>query len=194
MRISSVVVMGACVLTMSAGLLAQPESNSLAGPARSAFLDVDAIAGITVSFQGPGSALVDVGGTPTFTYQAVTYTITDVFGFWALSNTGDIVNTLTSTFVDPNTGTWKDQANNGGPGGTAGWSTNPNTGLTPLQSLLFVFDAYDAGEIEQFGFHVRLDGTFPGTSGDTGFITVPAPASAATLLAVGALAARRRRH
>ncbi|MCA9279449.1 MAG: hypothetical protein H6815_01540 [Phycisphaeraceae bacterium] len=156
---------------------------------RSSFLSVDAIAGVSVTQLTATSFEVSVSSSPTFSVGGSTYNITDLFGFWALADTNDLLGTSTSSFS-----VWNENENNASAGGIAGWKTNPNTGLTASTTLVFNFDAFDANEVDRFGFHVRLDGTFPGTSGNTGHITVvPAPATFAGFAGLGLVATRRRR-
>lgn len=153
---------------------------------RSSFLDVSAFDDLTVTPQNGGLAYqVNVGNNPTFTYNGSTYTITDVFGFWVMSNDDDL--SASNADVDQ----WRTANNNSGLGGIAGWKTNPNTGLVPNTSYTFEFDSLGVSSVEQYGFHVRLDGTFPGTNGDTGYATVPEPASMIGL-GLGVLALLRR--
>lgn len=117
------------------------------------------------------------------------YQITDLIGFWALSNDNNLIGS-TSDF-----GNWRSNSSNSGTGGIVGWKArNANSGLTVGQSVVFKFDAIKMEEVDQWGFHVRINGTFPGTSGNTGFITVPAPASlGAAGLALILVPSRRRR-
>lgn len=159
------------------------------GQSRSSFLDIDAFNGLTVNiFNGGLTYEISLDAAPSFDYQGNSYDITDVFGFWVLSNDDDLV------FANADQNGWKADSNNAGTGGIAGWKTNPNSGITPGQSITFTFDSLDVNRVEQIGFHVRIDGTFPGTQGNTGYATVPEPAS---MIAIGAgvagLLARRRR-
>lgn len=155
---------------------------------RSSFLTVDAIQDVTVTVSNGGKTFkVDVGAAPTMTYNGIEYDITDVFGFWALSNDDD----LDADHSD--IGVWRAHENNAGGGGIAGWKTNPNTGLRPNQSFTFDFNSLTYDRVEQFGFHIRLDGQFPGTDGNTGYATVPEPASMLGLALGLATLARRRR-
>jgi hypothetical protein len=102
-------------------------------------------------------------------YQNTAYDITDVFGFWALSNDEDLV------AIQHDLDGWVVNQSNSGPGGIAGWRTNPNTGLTPGESYTFTFDSLSKDKVDQLGFHIRIDGTFPGTNGNTGFATAAIP-------------------
>ncbi|MBS1723260.1 MAG: PEP-CTERM sorting domain-containing protein [Armatimonadetes bacterium] len=156
---------------------------------RSSFLGVDVISDIAVQVSNGGLTYnVQVGNAPTFTYNNTVYHITDVIGFYTLSDDDDL------TAVNQNVGVWQTNNSNAGTGGIAGWKTNPNTGLTPGQSFTFNFDSLNVASVERLGYHVRIDGTFPGTQGNTGNITtVPEPASLLVIgSALASLAARRR--
>lgn len=156
---------------------------------RSSFLAVDAIEGIDVSSFGLDRD-VQVGQAPRFQYNGTWYDIVDVFGFWSLSDDDDLV------AAGANTGVWGWNSNQSGTGGIAGWKTNPNTGLTAGQNKVFSYDSLNASSVERYGYHVRLDGNFPGTNGNTGYITtVPEPGSMIALGAgLAAFAARRRKQ
>jgi hypothetical protein len=108
--------------------------------------------------------------------NGVEYNITDIFGVWALSNDDD----LAATHSD--VGVWNAHEQNAGTGGIAGWKTNPNTGVTPNGSFIWTFDSLNASSVEQHGFHIRLNGNFPGWGGQTGYATVPEPAGYIALL------------
>ncbi|MCW5938983.1 MAG: PEP-CTERM sorting domain-containing protein [Fimbriimonadaceae bacterium] len=156
------------------------------------FLVVEEIQGIDVQVANSGlDHTVSVLSAPKFKYQGNWYDIKDVFGYWSLSVDDDL------TVVNQNQGVWTANNNNASTGGIAGWRTNPNTGLTANTSFMFQYDALSFDKVEGAGYHVRLSsGNFPGTTGDTGYITtVPEPA---TMLALGtglaALAARRRKN
>lgn len=157
---------------------------------RSSFLDVSAITGIDVVPISTMMYQVTLHPGALFTVAGTDYPISDVIGFWSLSNTNDLASTTTAT------GNWLPNSNNAGPGGIAGWKAqNANAGITPAQTVTFTFDTFDSPNHEQWGFHVRLaSGTFPGTTGNTGHITaIPAPASGAALGLLGLFATRRRR-
>jgi hypothetical protein len=170
-------------------ILAMTVAAALASAqSRSSFLAVDAIEGIDVSTFGLDRD-VQVGLTPRFQYNGTWYDVVDVFGFWSLSDDDDLV----ATGAD--TGVWSWHQNQASTGGIAGWKTNPNTGLTAGENKVFTYGSINASSVERYGFHVRLDGTFPGTNGNTGYITtVPEPGSMIALGAgLAAFAARRRK-
>jgi hypothetical protein len=169
-----------------AGMIAV--TGSAFAQSRSSFLEVDSFSDVTVNVMNSGLTYqIVLGANPTFSYQSQTYNITDLFGFWVLSNDDDLV------FSHSNQNGWDAHGNNSGTGGIAGWKTNPNNGITPNQSITFSFTTLDVSRVEQIGFHIRIDGTFPGTQGNTGFATVPEPASMLALGAgLAAIAARRR--
>ena len=161
---------------------------------RSSFLEIDAITGITVTPSNAGlSFLVEVSNAPSFTYLNHVYHITDVIGFYNLSDDDDL--TVTNANFTGNFGPWNNDNSNSGQGAIAGWKSNPNNGITPGGSEVFNYSALSTGKVERLGFHVRLDELFPGTQGNTGNITtVPEPTSMIALACgVLGLFARRRR-
>lgn len=156
---------------------------------RNSFSDVEAFLDLTVNVSNGGLTYeVVVGADPRFMYNGNTYHITDVFGFWVLSNDVDFV------VQNQNIDQWVVSNNNAGPGAIAGWRTNPNTGLVPGTSKTFTFDALNVGAVDQVGFHLRISGDWPfGEGGDTGFATVPEPATMLGLAGALPLLLRRRR-
>jgi len=156
---------------------------------RSSFWDVSGFQDLNVEVSNGGLTYkVILGANPKMLYQSNWYNITDVFGFWTLSNDVDF------NVVNQASNQWSPSNNNAGPGAIAGWKTNPNTGITPNNSYTFTFDSLNTDAVDQLGFHIRLDEYANFWNGDTGFATVPEPTSMA-VLALGAigLAARRRR-
>jgi hypothetical protein len=129
-----------------------------------------------------------VGAMPTLTVGAQTFPVIDIFGFWALSDDDDL-NATNASF-----GVWTVDNNNSGLGGIAGWDSNPNTGLFANQSEQFNFTALNVASVERYGYHVRIDGIFPGTQGNTGYVTTPTPGAVALFGVAGMLVAGRRRR
>ncbi|MCC6228983.1 MAG: hypothetical protein IT432_07135 [Phycisphaerales bacterium] len=161
-------------------------SNALA-QTRSSFQDADLIGGVNVTLISGLTYQVALSGTPQLTIGSTTYNITDVFGFWALSDDIDLSGS-TSGF-----GVWDSKVSNSGTGGIVGWKTNPNTGITPNGSQNFTFNNLAVANVDHFGFHIRVDGTLP-TGGNTAYFSdVPAP-SATTLAGLGLVVAARRRR
>ncbi len=143
------------------------------------FRQVEQLQGINVQQLSILDYRVSLDPGASMTFQGQTLAITDLIGFWALSVDNDIVGS-TSDF-----GVWDADGSNAGIGGILGWRTNPNTGLNPSEFEVFSFDALNLAGIEFFGFDVRVDGIFPGTTGNTGFIYVPTAGVAAILLLAG---------
>ena len=157
---------------------------------RSSFQNVGTIDAIGVGHvSGTKTFTVALGAAPKVTIGGIQYTVQDVFGFWLLSNS-DISSTQSAT------GVWNPHSNNAGSGGISGWKTNPNTGLTALQTKSFTFNTLSSG-FNGYGFHVRLASNGVGPEcGNTLYVTgsvVPEPASM-TALALGAVAMLRRRR
>lgn len=163
----------------------------LAGTARSqtfnSFQLAASLNDVTVEAMSPLSYRVSIGATPAMELGGAAFTIVDVFGFWVLSEDDDLVGAA-SDF-----GVWTANSSNASLGGILGWRTNPNTGLYPGESQMFTFESLETARVEHFGFKVRLDQAFPGTSGNTGFVYVPGPGAGVVLAGAGVIAARRRR-
>lgn len=164
---------GKLIIALS-GLAIVASSNATT---RSSFLDVDSTSGITFNATN-GGLTVDVllGTNPTFTIGASTYHITSVIGFYALSDDDDL------TVTNSNFGVWSTDNSNSGPGGIAGWKTNPNTGFGINNHQVFTYTALTTNRVEGLGLHVVTSELFPGTSGNTGNIgIVPEPAAFAAI-------------
>ena len=161
-------------------------SNALA-QTRSSFQDADEIGGIQVSLITGLTYQVSLSNNPQLKIGSTIYDITDVFGFWALSDDIDLSGS-TSGF-----GVWDSKVSNSGTGGIVGWKTNPNTGITPGGSQNFTFGSLAVGDVDHWGFHIRVDGTLPNGGNTAYFTDVPAP-GAATLAGLGLVVAARRRR
>ncbi len=154
----------------------------------SSFQAVEEIQGILVEQIVPLKYRVLVGLSPALALSGSTIPITDLIGFWALSEDDDLSGGTTGF------GVWSSNASSAGPGAILGWTTSPSTGIGRGLKEVFVFDSLNTTEIEYFGFYVRLDGVMPGPAGgNTAFIYVPAPGPAALLMLAGLSARRRRR-
>ena len=175
---------------MGIALLGSLAIGSAQAQSRSAFLDTNSSSGITFNAIN-GGLTVDVilGANPTFTIGANTYHVTGFFGFFALSDNNDL------TVTNSDLGVWSTDNNNAGPGGMAGWKTNPNNAIGPNQHQSFTYTALSTNLVDRLGFHVATTETFPGTSGNTGYIAiVPEPTSVAVLgLGLVGLVGRRRK-
>ena len=157
---------------------------------RSSFLGTDSSSDITFNATN-GGLTVDVvlGAHPTFTIGANTYHITSVIGFYALSDDDDL------TVTNSDFGVWSTDNSNAGPGGIAGWKSNPNNGFDPNGHQVFTYTALTTSKVERLGLHVVTSELFPNTSGNTGNIAiVPEPASFAVLgLGLMGVVTRRRK-
>jgi hypothetical protein len=156
---------------------------------RSSFLDVDSSTDITFNVSNAGLTVdVVLGANPTFTIGADTYHVTKVIGFYALSDDDDL------TVTNSNFGVWSTDNSNAGPGGIAGWKSNPNNGFGPNASQVFTYTALSTSKVEGLGLHLATSELFPGTSGNTGNIAlVPEPTTLASL-AIGAIVFLRKRR
>lgn len=174
-----------CVL--AAALAAAALGSNALAQTRSSFQNADIIGGVQVQLITGLTYQVSLGNHPQLKIGPTYYNITDVFGFWALSDDIDLTGS-TSGF-----GVWTSKVSNSGTGGIVGWSTNPNTGITPNGSQNFTFNSLAVGDVDHWGFHIRVDGTLA-SGGNTAYFTdVPAP-GAATLAGLGLVVAARRRR
>lgn len=173
---------------LAAAIAAAALGSHALAQTRSSFQDAQLIGGVNVTLISGLTYKVDLSNNPQLMIGNVLYNITDVFGFWALSDDIDLTGS-TSSF-----GVWNSDASNAGTGGIVGWKTNPNTGITPGGSQNFTFNSLAVADVDHWGFHIRVDGTLA-SGGNTAYFTdVPAP-GAATLAGLGlAVAARRRRR
>jgi hypothetical protein len=189
-------------ITLSvAAVLSVAVGSSAFATTRSSFTTIQSITGVTAITSNAGfTYTVSLGANPSFMLNDISYTITDVIGFYLLSDDQNLVPLpALSNFGPP--GFFVDDSTNNGIGGVAGWKSNPNDGLVPGESLAFTLPAdFPIASIDTIGFHVRLDGLFPGTTGNTGNIAVvrsddvvPTPGACA-LLACGGLCWPRRRR
>lgn len=157
---------------------------------RSSFLDTDSFSDITFNASNGGLTVdVVVGANPTFTIGSDVYHITSIIGFYALSDDDDL------TVTNSNFGVWSTDNSNAGPGGIAGWKSNPNNGFGANQSQSFTYTALSTAKVERLGLHVVTSELFPNTNGNTGNIAVvPEPTTIAGFgIGVAALISRRRR-
>src|ERR1043165_6567267 len=106
-------IQGICAAVVcAAGLVGTASATT-----RSSFLTVDAVSGVTL--QDLGSLQYNVGlvSGATFTFGGNDYAITDVIGFYALSNDVDF-----NPFAAQSTqGNFSDDSSQSGTGATAGW-------------------------------------------------------------------------
>jgi hypothetical protein len=123
------------------------------GQARSAFMDLDGESGILVHRDGPMGYTLQLGANPTVTLDGHIYDVAQVFGFWALSNGGD----LAASGTDQN-GWGVNQHSND----VAGWS-NPNKqhAVLPGHGISFVFDGINSAAVHTYGVHVQVAQSLP---------------------------------
>lgn len=165
------------------------------GQSRSSFLDGGTFSGVDIVVSNGGLTYdVTLNSGAQFHYNGSDYDITDIFGFWNLSDDDDL--TVTNVdFFDGDGNKWATNNKNSGPGGIAGWDINPNKGITPGQTVTFTYNALSVDLVEHQGFHIRIDGTWPGGGGNTGFATFNVPsAGPSALLGIAGLVATRRRR
>lgn len=167
------------ILALTAGAFAQSRSSFTVASAFGGFNHVVSNGGLTHS--------LTLSATPTVTVGSTTFNVTGVFGFWCLSDDDDLTSSISAI------GTWGPNASNSGTGGIAGWTTNPPNSILPGQSFLWTYNSLSYEKVERIGYHVRIDGMWPGTTGNTGYAAVPEPATLAAL-AVGITAMLRRKR
>ena len=178
-------------------LAASAMAGAVSAQSRSSFLDGGTLSGISI-VESNGGLTYDVTFNPgaQFHYAGDDFDITDVFGFWSLSD-DDNLSASASDFFDGDGAEWDFGLMNGGMGGIAGWKTNPNTGITSGQTVQFNYDSLSVDLVEHLGMHIRLDGDFPGGNGNTGYAVfnlVPTPGAALLIGSAGLVTALRRRR
>lgn len=153
---------------------------------RSSFGPVTNMTGLSSTISGTNIS-TSASAAPTFMIGSSTYTITEVFGVWALDDNDDLAGTGT------NQSGYNYNDNYSGTGGITGWKTNPNQGFVN-DTKTFTYSSL-VGTVDAIGYHVRVSGQLPG-GGNTLFVSpeaVPEPATM-TALALGAVAMLRRRR
>ena len=153
---------------------------------RAAFLSLDGFSDIFVT---PGAGtfeyILSLGPNPTITYLGVDYEVDLAFGFWAISDSGD----LAASGVAQNGWDYHQSFNN-----LAGWVNPPKfNAVYPNGSLSFSYTAIDTSKIDLFGVHLRVVGALPDGADTAHFELVPEPGSlAAMLVGLGAFGTLRR--
>ncbi len=164
--------------------------GSAFGQSISSFNAAD-ISGVSV-LQSGNQITLSVANGATLDYLGNSYNVTDVFGVWAL----DFGPNPTLNASGSDIGVWDFNSKTNSAGNIFGWKTNPNTGVTPGGSQILNYNSL-SGSIDDWGFHIRVDGNLPG-GGNTAYFyqeAVPEPASMVLLggAAMAALARRRKR-
>jgi hypothetical protein len=156
---------------------------------RNSFQPVTSLSDIFVTSAESGKTFtVSMGPNPTFVYLGDLYSVMDLFGFWSLANS---LNLLAD---GPNQNGWGYHENSTD---IAGWK-NPNKSFAihPNDSLNFGYSDLNVAAVDAFGFHIRVHGSFPDGT-DTMHITnvVPEPKGIAgiAVAALMSIAAFRRR-
>jgi MYXO-CTERM domain-containing protein len=189
-----------------AGMLALAAGAMLLSPlaaeatTRASFLTVTSVTGVVVVSSNAGlTYTVTVNAGAAFNYNSASYSITDIIGFYLLSDDDNYAPLPALAGFGP-PGTFIDDSSNSGTGAVAGWkSQNANAGLVIGDTLAFTFpNTFPLASVERIGFHVRLSTDFPGTPGAvTGNVTtaerIPTPGAVA-LTALGGVAGLRRRR
>lgn len=140
---------------------------------------------------------VTLNAGATLTYNSNTYSVERIIGFYLLAPG---FNDGAQPSLSSVNGFNNDSATHNH-GSVLGWRSNPNDGITAGNSETFTFPSINYAQYTMVGFHIFLNANqdFPGTSGNTGSVTVllgdlvPTPGAAA-ILGIGSLAAMRRRR
>lgn len=171
--------------------LALAVTGAVQAQSRASFLTPDSFSDIYVT---PGAGafeyILSLGPNPTITYLGVDYDVDLVFGFWAISDSGD----LAASGVAQNGWGYHESFED-----LAGWK-NPSKmqAVHPNEGLDFSYAAIDTSKIDLFGVHLRVVGELPDGADTAHFELVPEPGSIAALLvglsAFGTLRRQRSRR